>query len=94
MAKKTDTETNKDILREDMLPAGEACPEGEEMSLEEAFAGLEELTRSLEDDGLTLEESFNAYKKGMDLLRLCSSRIDRVEKKVLVLNEEGGLDEF
>ena len=55
MAKKTDTETNKDILREDMLPAGEACPEGEEMSLEEAFAGLEELTRSLEDDGLTLE---------------------------------------
>lgn len=68
--------------------------ETEEMSLEEAFRALDEITDSLEKDDMSLEESFMAYKKGMDLLKLCSDRIDRVEKKVLVLNGEGELDEF
>ncbi len=66
----------------------------EEMSLEEAFHVLDEITDSLEKEDISLEESFMAYKKGMDLLKLCSDRIDRVEKKVLVLNGEGELDEF
>ncbi len=66
----------------------------EEMSLEEAFHALDEITDSLEKEDISLEESFMAYKKGMDLLKLCSDRIDRVEKKVLVLNGEGELDEF
>jgi exodeoxyribonuclease VII small subunit len=68
--------------------------EGKEPSLEEAFAMLDEITRRLEDEDISLEDSFGAYKKGMDLLKLCNDKIDRVEKKVLVLNEEGGLDEF
>ncbi|HJA93956.1 MAG TPA: exodeoxyribonuclease VII small subunit [Candidatus Eisenbergiella merdipullorum] len=67
---------------------------GEDISLEEAFTMLDEITRSLEDENITLEESFGAYKKGMDLLKICNDKIDQVEKKVLVLNEEGGLDEF
>ena len=66
----------------------------EEMSLEEAFHVLDEITDSLEKEDISLEESFMTYKKGMDLLKLCSDRIDRVEKKVLVLNGEGELDEF
>lgn len=66
----------------------------EEMSLEEAFQALEEITDSLEKEDISLEESFVAYKKGMDLLKLCGDRIDKVEKKVLVLNGEGELDEF
>lgn len=66
----------------------------QELSLEEAFGMLDEITRSLEDEEITLEDSFRAYKKGMDLLKLCNERIDKVEKQVLVLNEEGGLDEF
>lgn len=66
----------------------------EEMSLEEAFAALDEIAAALEDEDITLEDSFVAYKRGMDLLKICNDRIDRVEKKVMVLNEEGGLDEF
>ena len=66
----------------------------EEISLEEAFGMLDEITRSLEKEDISLEDSFSAYKKGMDLVKICNDKIDQVEKKVLVLNEEGGLDEF
>lgn len=66
----------------------------EEISLEEVFGMLDEITRSLEKEDISLEDSFSAYKKGMDLLKICNDKIDQVEKKILVLNEEGGLDEF
>ena len=66
----------------------------EEISLEEAFGILDEIARSLEEESISLEDSFSAYKKGMDLLKICNDKIDQVEKKVLVLNEEDGLDEF
>ena len=48
----------------------------------------------LEREDISLEESFKEYQKGMELLKKCSETIDRVEKKVLILNENGGLDEF
>lgn len=31
---------------------------------------------------------------GTKLLKYCSDKLDKVEKKMLVMNEEGGLDEF
>ena len=65
-----------------------------ELTLEEAFARLEEITRRLEDEKISLEDSFAQYQKGMQLLKYCNDSIDRVEKKVLVLNGEGNLDEF
>ena len=33
-------------------------------SLEEAFILLDDITRTLEDEEITLEDSFQAYKKG------------------------------
>ncbi len=67
---------------------------GKELSLEEAFGQLDGIIRRLEEEDISLEDSFGAYKKGMDLLKICNDKIDQVEKKVLVLNGEGGLDEF
>lgn len=66
----------------------------ERMTLEEAFAQLEQVTKTLEDESISLEESFAVYQKGMQLLQYCNESIDKVEKKVLVLNGEGKLDEF
>lgn len=66
----------------------------ERMTLEEAFARLEQVTKTLEDENISLEESFAVYQKGMELLKYCNESIDKVEKKVLVLNGEGKLDEF
>ena len=66
----------------------------EKLSLEESFEQLDELLEKLEDRDTPLEESFALYQKGMNLLRLCNDKIDTVEKKIMIMNEEGGLDEF
>lgn len=65
-----------------------------QMTLEEAFLQLEAVTKALEQEDISLEESFSVYQKGMQLLQYCNESIDKVEKKVLVLNGEGQLDEF
>lgn len=64
------------------------------LSLEEAFAQIEEVIGQLEAEDITLEQSFAEYNRGMALLAQCNETIDRVEKKVLKMNEDGGLDEF
>lgn len=68
--------------------------EQQEVSLEEAFEALEQTVRQLSDEEIPLEDSFRIYQEGMKLLKLCNDKIDKVEKQVLVLNEEGELDEF
>lgn len=62
-----------------------------ELSVEEAFAQLELLIKRMETDGISLEESFACYEKGIRLVRYCNDRIDRVEKKVRILRGEGGI---
>lgn len=66
----------------------------EDLSLEASFAKLEEMLEKLEDRELPLEESFRLYQQGMELLKHCNEKIDVVEKKILVMNGDGGLDEF
>ncbi len=65
-----------------------------ETTLEQLFEKLEESISQLERDDISLEDSFKIYKEGMKLVQTCNSRIDRVEKEVLKLNENGELDEF
>jgi exodeoxyribonuclease VII small subunit len=64
------------------------------LSLEETFEQIEEVIARLETEEITLEESFQEYNRGMKLLQHCNATIDQVEKKVLQINEDGGLDEF
>lgn len=66
----------------------------EEITLEEAFAKLEQTIVKLEEPEAALEDSFLAYQKGMELLQYCNSKIDSVEKKVLLIDESGNLNEF
>ncbi len=65
-----------------------------DLKLEEAFERLEETVAALEQEDISLEESFRIYKDGMELLRKCNQAIDQVEKKVLVLNDDGETHEF
>lgn len=65
-----------------------------ELTLEEAFAKLDAVAEALESRDISLEDSFRMYQEGMNLLKLCNDKIDQVEKKILVMNGDGGLDEF
>ena len=65
-----------------------------EFRLEEAFDRIENLLEKLNDREVSLEESFTLYQEGMRLLKQCNEKIDRVEKQMLQIDEEGGVHEF
>ena len=66
----------------------------QEETLDQTCGRLEELVGRMEAEDISLEESFALYHKGMDLLKSCNDKIDKIEKKMLILDEEGETHEF
>ena len=66
----------------------------EKLSVEEAFAQIEEKIEALEADDITLEDSFKEYQEGMKLLKSCHEAIAVVEQKVQKISEDGSLEDF
>lgn len=65
-----------------------------EMKLEESFEQLNHILVELEKSDVTLEDSFTLYQKGMKLLKSCNDSIDKVEKELIVLSENGEANEL
>ena len=65
-----------------------------EKNIEDVFQELDVIAEKLESSDTSLEDSFRLYKKGMELLKYCSGKIDTVEKKMLQMDEDGTLREF
>lgn len=63
--------------------------EKKEIKLEEGFTQLEDIIQKLEHEDISLEDSFALYSEGMKVLRQCNDSIDKVEKKLIILNENG-----
>ena len=62
---------------------------------EKALEQLEELVSSMEDGELTLEDSLQAFEKGIKLTRECQAALKKAEQKVQVLiNENGDTEEL
>ena len=60
----------------------------EDMTMEQAFDSLQELLDKMDSEELPLEESFRLYEQGLKLVRACHDRLDRIEKQLIVLEEE------
>lgn len=63
-------------------------------NLEEMFDLLDQVIGTLEGEDVSLEEAFGLYDQGMKLIRRCNQTINEVEKKILVLDENGEKHEF
>ena len=64
-------------------------------TLEQSFEKLEQIIGNLENGDVSLEDSFKLYNEGMKLSQNCNQQLDKVEKKIVVLNQkEGDEDEF
>lgn len=64
-------------------------------TLEQSFEKLEQIIGNLESGDVSLEDSFKLYNEGMKLIQNCNQQLDKVEKKIVVLNQkEGDEDEF
>lgn len=66
--------------------------EKDNLTLEQMMDALEECTQKMETGDLTLEESFEAFKEGMELVKRCNDSIDKVEKEVVKLMDDGTLE--
>lgn len=60
---------------------------------ETALAELERIVAAMEAGQMPLEESLNAYQRGVALLRQCNDTLTAAEKRVQVL-EQGMLHDF
>ena len=58
------------------------------ITIEESFASLDAIIEELQNGDLTSEESFQKYEEGMKLIKNCNTAIDKVEKKLEVINGE------
>jgi exodeoxyribonuclease VII small subunit len=67
---------------------------GKEIKLEEAFDKLNQIVESLEKSDISLEDSFTLYQEGMKLLKTCNDSIDKVEKELIILSENGDANEL
>ena len=64
-------------------------------TLEQSFEKLEQIIGNLENGDVSLEDSFKLYNEGIKLIQNCNQQLDKVEKKIVVLNQkEGDEDEF
>ncbi len=86
-----DTANEIEIKEETAVTAEET---DKKENLEEMFQDLEKVIKDMENSDVTLEQSFDLYNRGMNILKECSRTIDEVEKKVLVLDEDGATHEF
>ena len=57
-------------------------------SLEDTFDKLEDILGQMESGELTMNESFKKYKEGIELVKKCSLMIDKVEKEMIIINDD------
>ena len=57
-------------------------------SFETNLINLEKIVSELESGQLSLEESLEKYKKGIDLVKKCNTIIENAEKEVQRLTED------
>ena len=69
-------------------------PEEKELTLEEGLAQLDAITKKMEDPSISLEERFELYKQGVELVKTCSAKIDMVEKSLKKVNDDGMVSEL
>ena len=68
--------------------------EKEDLTLDESFEKLEELLSIVVITAASVEASFQTYKEGMELIKSCNEKLDTVEKKMQIINEEGEYSDF
>ena len=66
----------------------------EKTGLEERFSMIEDILGKMEDEDVTLDQSFDLYKQGIEQIKAANADLDRIEKAMLVINEDGELEEF
>ena len=63
-------------------------------NFESAMGQLETLVSKMESGDLSLEESLEAFEKGVHLTRFCQDQLQKAELKIQELNSKGEIIEI
>jgi exodeoxyribonuclease VII small subunit len=66
----------------------------EKPTLEQRFEQIETILSQMESGDASLDETFALYKQGLGELVEANNMLDDMEKAMLVMNEQGELEEF
>ena len=75
-------------------PDNPEASEGEALTFEAALAELENLVERMEGGELSLDQSLQAFERGVALTRHCQTALAAAELKVQALSEDGELTKF
>lgn len=64
------------------------------ISLEERLKRMEDIICQMEQNDISLDRSFELYKNGLEEIKAANTMLDDMEKAMLLLNEDGTLEEF
>ncbi|UHA72884.1 exodeoxyribonuclease VII small subunit [Paenibacillus sp. 481] len=62
----------------------------DEFTFEQAIDKLEQIVAQLESGDAPLEEAIDLFQQGMELSKLCSQKLEQVERKIEMLTEQNG----
>jgi len=68
--------------------------DGEQPSFENALAELQALVDAMEKGDISLEQSLQAFERGVELTRFCQSALFQAEQKVQQLNADGQIQDL
>lgn len=57
-------------------------------TIEENFNELNKIIEKMENEEVALEETFELYTEGLKLIKDCNNKIDKVEKKIKIIESE------
>ncbi len=60
------------------------------LNFEETLIKLEEVVNRLENEELSLDDSLKIFEEGINLYRLCSQELNKIENKINMIVEENG----
>lgn len=66
----------------------------EKITIEEGFGKLEEIINQMEQEEVSLEDSFELYNQGIKLVKECNEKIDLVEKQIKIIEGSDNSGEF
>jgi exodeoxyribonuclease VII small subunit len=73
------------LLRNNNMPKKKVAS-----SFEDSLADLEQLVLRLEQGDISLEESLQAFERGVNLTRACQKALQEAEQKVQILIDKNG----
>ena len=54
-------------------------------AFEDYIKNLNEIVKKMESDDMNLEDMIDSYESGMNLINICSTELNKIEKRVKIL---------